>query len=316
MADEFNNDGTGQNGTEGADASQGTGQDGAGAGQGAADAGTGQQQTSWMDALDADFRNNPSIQKFTNVNGLAKSYLESQKLIGRDKIVIPKDENDAAAWDGYRKAFGIPENASKYDIKIEGVELKDTELESFKGLAFQHKVTNAAAQDFLQAHINGINEYEQAKQNLITEKGKQVTAELNKEWGLAAEKNWALAKGVLGKLCESDEQLKEIQTELGNNAHFIKFLHKVGSSISEGGFDGFGGQGGGNGFTLTPAQAQAELDKINNDSNHAYWAGTKNQRNNYKWCQQHNASFVSPEEHKEAVKHYQSLIEMSLGAQA
>jgi|GEM_PF-4535041 len=314
--EEFN---AGQEGGQQSD-SQGTGDNGGPSGQeqGSAEGGSQQQQQqtgSWMDSLDADFRNNPSIQKFSQsgVNGLAKSYCELQKLIGTDKVAIPKDENDTVAWDGIRKVLDVPESADKYDIKVEGVEFKAEELKGFTEKAHKHNLSNAAAQDFMQMHKDGIVAYEQAKQDAITEKGKEVTAGLNKEWGMAAEKNWAIAKGVLGKLCESDEQMKNIQTELGNNAHFIKFLHKVGSSISEGGFDGFSGQGDGN-FTLTPAQAKAEIDKINNDPNHTYWAGTKNRRNDYKHCQQNNVSFVSPEEHAEAVKHYQSLIEMSLGA--
>ena len=43
----------------------------------------------WRIGVDETIRDNPSLTKFKDVNGLAKSYLEAQKLVGREKIPIP-----------------------------------------------------------------------------------------------------------------------------------------------------------------------------------------------------------------------------------
>ena len=53
---------------------------------------------------------------------MAKSYLSLESLMGQEKIPVPKNAEDTAAWAMYKKAFNVPESAEKYDIKIEGVE--------------------------------------------------------------------------------------------------------------------------------------------------------------------------------------------------
>ena len=49
----------------------------------------------WYSNLSEEYRNHPSIQKFTDANGLAKSYLGLESLMGRDKVPVPKGADDA-----------------------------------------------------------------------------------------------------------------------------------------------------------------------------------------------------------------------------
>ena len=48
----------------------------------------------WKANLPEDIRNDTSLAPIKDIEGLAKSYVNAQKLIGRDKIPMPKDEND------------------------------------------------------------------------------------------------------------------------------------------------------------------------------------------------------------------------------
>ena len=82
----------------------------------------------------------------------------------------------------------------------------------------------------------------------------------------------------------------------------------MGNSISEGSLGGFEGQVGG--FTKTPAEAKAELDKILNDPSDAYWAGSRNRRNDAKYCREHNLTYVTEEERKARVAYVNSLMQM------
>jgi len=48
-----------------------------------------QPTSSWKDSISEEYRADPSIEKFTEIDALAKSYINATKMIGQDKIVIP-----------------------------------------------------------------------------------------------------------------------------------------------------------------------------------------------------------------------------------
>lgn len=264
------------------------------------------QQQQWYSSLSEEYRNHPSIQKFSDANGLAKSYLSLESLMGRDKIPVPKDANDLNAWGLYNKAFNVPETIEGYDLKIEGVENPD--LSKAKELMHKYHISNETAQALIDAHIQDVKDYENAKTQAFNAEAEEATKQLKAEWGLKYDENLKTAKNFLEKMSDNKEEFDYFNNKIGNDVHFIKLLSKMGNSISEGSLGGFEGQVGG--FTKTPAEAKAELDKIMNDPTDAYWAGSMNRRNDAKYCREHNLSFVSEEERKARVAYVNSLMQM------
>ena len=120
--------------------------------------------------------------------------------------------------------------------------------------------------------------------------------------------NMSKAAKYLEKMSGSKEDYEYFLGKIGNDAKFIKLLAQMGNSISEGSLGGMEGQV--SGFTKTPSEAKAELDKILNDPSDAYWAGARNRRNDPIWCKQNNQSFVSEAERKARVSYVQSLMAM------
>ena len=55
-------------------------------------------QSSWKDSISEAYRNDPSIEKFTEIDALAKSYINATKMIGQDKIVIPNKNSTEEVW--------------------------------------------------------------------------------------------------------------------------------------------------------------------------------------------------------------------------
>lgn len=264
------------------------------------------QDGNWYSALSEEFRNHPSIQKFTDPNGLAKSYLSLESMMGQEKIPVPKGADDTNAWGMYRKAFNVPETADKYDIKIEGVE--DEQLGTLKELFHKHNISQAAAQELTNAHINGVQEVFAQKDQLRQLAMENATAELKKDWGLKYEENLKTARNFLEKMAGNEEDYKYFEGVIGNDAKFIKLLTKMGESISEGSLGGFEAQS--SGFVKTPAEAKAEFDAIMNNPDDAYWAGSRNKRDNIKYCKEHNLSYVPEEERKARVQYVNSLMAM------
>jgi len=75
-----------------------------------------QPTSSWKDSISEEYRADPSIEKFTEIDALAKSYINATKMIGQDKIVIPTKNSSQEAWDEAYAKLGRPESADKYAL--------------------------------------------------------------------------------------------------------------------------------------------------------------------------------------------------------
>ena len=56
---------------------------------------------SWLDDLPDDLKTAPSLARYSSKEALARGYLNAEKMIGSEKVPIPKDPNDTEAWDRY-----------------------------------------------------------------------------------------------------------------------------------------------------------------------------------------------------------------------
>ena len=72
--------------------------------------------SSWKDSISEAYRNDPNIEKFTEIDALAKSYINATKMIGQDKVVIPTNNSTEEHWDDVYAKLGRPESADKYSL--------------------------------------------------------------------------------------------------------------------------------------------------------------------------------------------------------
>lgn len=258
-------------------------------------------------ALNSEYLAHPSIQKFNgDVNNLAKSYLSLEQLMGQGRVAIPKDGNDAVAWEAYDKAFGVPAKDQDYNLKAKDGFNYDKAL--FTKLMRDNHISPTAAQNILNAFSETMEEIGQSEAAAVEQQKNATVSALKGEWGAKYNQNMELANNTLVKLCESKEDYDHILNIVGNDATCIKFLNKIGSITTEGNLGGFEGQV--SGFSKTPSEAKAEFDRIMNDPDDAYWAGSRNRRNDVRWCKEHNATYVSEDERKARVQYVQSLMRM------
>ena len=87
-------------------------------------------ESSWKESISEVYRNDPSIEKFTEIDALAKSYINATKMIGQDKLVIPTNNSTEEHWDEVYTKLGRPESADKYslDAKSEVVNLDENAI--------------------------------------------------------------------------------------------------------------------------------------------------------------------------------------------
>lgn len=255
--------------------------------------------------LSAEYQSHPSITKFGgDVNKMAKSYLSLESLMGQGRLAVPKDENDANAWGMYDKAFGVPEAPDGYELTAP----EGASLDEFKSLMKANHIPPTVAQKLLDAHLNEFTQYENIKKQEMEAAKNEAETQLKQEWGMKYNENMSTAAKFLEKMSGNKADYDYFLGKIGNDAKFIKLLARMGESVSEGSLGGFEGQA--SGFTKTPTEAKAELDKILNDPNDAYWAGARNQRNNPVWCKKNNQPWISENERKARVAYVQSLMQM------
>ena len=91
------------------------------------------QRTSWKDSISEEFRNDPNIEKFTEIDALAKVYINATKMIGQDKVAVPNKNSTEDQWNEVYAKLGRPESADKYalDVKSDVVPMDESAIKSF-----------------------------------------------------------------------------------------------------------------------------------------------------------------------------------------
>jgi len=70
-------------------------------------------QPNWREMLSEDIRGDERLAKFETLEGLAKSYINAEQMIGREKIPMPKSDEE---WQDVYNRLGRPESAEGYGL--------------------------------------------------------------------------------------------------------------------------------------------------------------------------------------------------------
>ncbi len=227
--------------------------------------------------LSEEVRANPSMEKFKDKTGeeVARSYIEIQKLVGMDKLPLPKDLSKATPeeWAVIYSRLGRPETAEGYKLnevkRPDGYpEADPEEMKALFGKAHELGI--------LPHQLNGLFEHfmggEFAKFTRHNEDTKTAIAtgrtELMGRWGKAFVEREKIAETFINTHA-SDKAIQKLKEGgLTNDPDIIEFLYNAGSKMSE---SALGGKPEG-GLTKTPEEAKREIAKIMGDKTHAYHA--------------------------------------------
>ena len=191
----------------------------------------------WKEAISEEFRNDPNIEKFTEIDALAKSYINATQMIGKDKVAVPNKNSTEDQWNEVYDKLGRPESADKYSLnaKSEVVPIDDNAIKQFAENAHQLGLNNKQAQGILEFYKNNMEGMaHQAKVDTETAQA-QSTQELRQEWGREFDTNIKKA-GALAKANMNPEildmQLKD-GMRLGDHPEIIKGFAKIAGMMSE-----------------------------------------------------------------------------------
>ena len=193
--------------------------------------------TSWKEAISEEFRQDPNIEKFTEIDALAKSYINATHMIGKDKVAVPNQNSTEEQWNEVFDKLGRPASADKYalDVKSDVVPLNEGDVKQFAENAHKLGLSNTQAQGVLEFYKNNMES--NAQQSQVDTETSQVQAEqeLRKEWGRDFEANVKRA-GALAKANMNPDILDlELKNgmRVGDHPELIKGFAKIASMMSE-----------------------------------------------------------------------------------
>lgn len=262
----------GQTGTPAAPAGQpgtpaGTGDGNNPPAPGASSTGTGTQD--WRSTLPPELQEDASIKKYSDVSSLARAYVSAQKLIGADKISVPGKHATPEDWKNVYTKLGLPSDVKEYKVELD----KDTKvtpefLQAFLPEAHSMNLLPQQAKGVLSwLEKYNVENYGKAKQQMEQRVASELDG-LKKEWGAAYDKKFSYAAAV-AKEAGQDFMAYLDETGAGNDVRMIKFLNSLGEKMFKEGEIVEGASSTSN--SMTPAQAQEEINKMMGDRNSPYF---------------------------------------------
>ena len=225
----------------------------------------------FLTSLPDEIREHPSLAPIKDVENLARSFVNAQRLIGADKLPIPANPTDEDL-DSIYSRLGRPESPEGYEIKADGNIIDEQVAADYSELAHKLRLSPQQAEGILDYYKSSIEQTAQGMQVDVEAQAAETEATLRQEWGKAYDQKIMDAKNVFRDF--GAEDMLEMQladgTLIGNHPEFIKAFANIAEFKQSATSEDTIGEATQN-RALTPKQAQAEIDSIMNDKTHAYW---------------------------------------------
>lgn len=221
----------------------------------------------WTAVLPEDMRSNPSLAGFKSLPDLAKSLVNTKRMVGADKarfLFAPNENSSPEERADFYSKLGRPESPDKYAVEMpknlpQGMGVNEQMKEHFAKIAHESGLSN----DQFKAMFDGYNQFqmqsfEQSQEQQVA-KFEDGVKELQKEWRGDYDSNLKIANRAVQEF-----GLKDFldQKGLSNDTEMVKVMHKIGSMLLESKGPEASNSSGASG------SAQQQIDAIRADSKH------------------------------------------------
>ena len=162
-------------------------------GQAASEATT---EFNFRDHIDETIRDDPSLSTYKDINGMAKSLINAQKMVGADKVAIPGKYTTPEEMDSFYSKIGRPETADGYELSSNEV-IGDEGVTFFRELAHKNGLTQTQAENILTEYGGYIDTMGEKTEEQIEQIRVGLEKDLQNEWGDQYEKNIGYSNEVV-----------------------------------------------------------------------------------------------------------------------
>lgn len=171
----------------------------------------------FLNLLSEEFKNEPTLKDFKDVNGLAKSYINASKLIGKSDI--PTEKSSSEEWNSFYNKIGRPESVEKYSIP-ENINGYDADfLKNIQETCFKAGISNKQFNDIMSAYSQLEQKQEDDYLNSIKEQETNLLNEFNKEFGSKTEEVKNNVRNLIDKFATDKD--KELLNGITDNKTII-----------------------------------------------------------------------------------------------
>lgn len=221
----------------------------------------------WLASLPPELASDPSLQHIGSVEGMAKSYINAQKMVGAEKLAIPGNWATEEDWDLVYNKLGRPAEAGDYELG----ELEGDMADWFRNAAHQSGLSDRQAAKLAEAYGEFAGQATVMSEEAMETRRSEVETELRKEYGGDFDDKMSRANELLKEFDAPD--LTEIQLAdgslLGDSPELVKLMVNisdyVAEQISEDGLAGRDSRPG-----ITDEDLQARLSEMT-AKNSPYW---------------------------------------------
>ena len=220
-------------------------------------------ETAWNDGL-TDYDDLVTAKGWQGPGDVLQSYVNLEKAVGADKVVLPGSDTDLTEWEGWSK-LGTPEEASEYNLAApEGFEQYDQGLSDwFREAAHAAKMPASMAQRLHDSFVErmGAGYQEDAQAKALQQETWE--AELKQEYGTAFDERVSAARLAVREF-GGEPLMEALQSSgLGSHPEVVRAFAKVGMALGKGPQFKDAEQSGQ--FGTTPEMAKEQIAAIRNN---------------------------------------------------
>ena len=229
---------------------------------------TPQAITDWKASLSEEVRSDKSLENIKDIEGLAKSYVHAQKMVGADKIPVPNKYATEKDWDAVYEKLGRPKTSDGYKFDLpQDKQVDEASLKEFSTQAHKLGLLPGQAQGMVKFYN------EMTAKSLQDADGKALAAReasektLKQEFGQAYDQKVTQAATLAKSVGATDILNRNLEdgTKLGDHPDMIKVFAQLASKMGEDSIVQASGP-----TYLTPSQIEKQIGELTQTGS-AYW---------------------------------------------
>lgn len=229
--------------------------------QGAAPAPAAAPAGAWYDGIeDGDLKGYVQNKGWKDPVELANGYRNLEKLLGGEKIPMPKGADDKEGWARVYDSLGRPKSADDYGLQLPEGGNGDF-LKAAAGKFHELGLSKQQAAELANWYNEQATGQMGAAQQAQAAKVEQDMQALKGEWGQAWEENVELGRRAARQFGLDQGKLEALENAFGT-AEMLKFMSRIGRGLTEHTFESGRST---NSFGLTPDAARQRIAALRED---------------------------------------------------